>query len=70
MVDFVESIGRKLERNDNSSQGFDPQLKKRGPLRWPGPFSLLRAPQIAGALGFVGRLRLLWAPQIAEGASD
>ena len=59
MVDLVDSIRRKLERNDNSSQGSNPQL--------------LGPPQITGALQTVeglsdcrGPLRLLRVLRIAE----
>ena len=74
MVDLVDSIGRKLERNDNdnSSQRSDTQLpgdpQIAGPLQFVegpsdclGPFRLLRAPQIARTPQIAG------APQVDIG---
>ena len=75
MVDLVDGIIRKLERNDNSSQGSDPQLPEApqiaGALQFVegtsdcrGPVRLLRAPQIARAPQIVGAPQIAGAPQV------
>ena len=58
MVDLVDSIGRKLERNDNNSQGSCLQIA--------GTFQIAGAPQIAWAPRIAGAPQIGEAPQTVE----
>ena len=68
MVELVDSIGRKVERNDNSSQGSDPQLL--GPVRLPGVRQIAEGPSDCWGLRLLKAPQVDRAPKIVGGPSD